>query len=616
MALSFLGETEMIPDAQCLGVTFRQSVSKFPNSTALRFSDGADIRQLSFAEVDREIKAWMVYLRGRGLKLGDRVAAISPKSPNHYRMFYACWNLGLIAVPVCETLSDQEMAFIIQDCEPAIILADDSCLKRATANAGNFPVVNWNDIPLESTESAENAEFSVDEVAALIYTSGSTGMPKGVMLTHRNLWVNAYSILENYHVSPKDNLFSVLPYWHAFALSTEICCTMMSGACLSIPKDIRDFKKNLSKYQPSFILVVPRVVDGLKAALDKAIRDAKPRQRALIEKAIYNASRIFTAGPELNGGILRYVTHYLFYDPLIFRRFRKAFGGRLRAIVSGGAPLDLEQQIFFKYIGISLLQGYGLSEASPVVSSNLWDRHRLGSCGPVMTWLLPENGGDYTFKDEDGNLGKNLHGQLLIKGQCVMKGYWRHTDASAKTMENGWLNTGDMGHCDANGYLFIHGRKGNMIVLNGGEKLHPEHVEDAVKNSPLVSEAMVIGDKCKNVYVCVNVPKEVRAKHTPEELHDLLKEDLVKYTKDLTPLQKPKDVLVLPDFSMDDGTLTATFKVRRYKIMEKYRPQIEEFLMANGEEIATKRELSIASSKVLESLDAEDAIVGLDNGLK
>jgi len=229
---------------------------------------------------------------------------------------------------------------------------------------------------------------------------------------------------------------------------------------------------------------------------------------------------------------------------------------------------------------------------------------------------LPENGGDYTFKDEDGKLGKNLHGQLLIKGQCVMKGYWRHTDASAKTMEDGWLNTGDMGHCDANGYLFIHGRKGNMIVLNGGEKLHPEHVEDAVKNSPLVSEAMVIGDKCKNVYVCVNVPKEVRAKHTPEELHDLLKDDLVKYTKDLTPLQKPKDVLVLPDFSMEDGTLTATFKVRRYKIMEKYRQQIEEFLMANGEEIATKRELSIASSKVLESLDAEDAIVGLDNGLK
>ncbi|NLZ63811.1 MAG: AMP-binding protein [Lentisphaerae bacterium] len=604
---------------QTLGVLFDTSCKRAPQLTALIYSDGQKILSRTFAELATDVNTWCNFLQSKGLKCGDRVVAISSKSPLHYVFFYACWKLGLIAVPVCESLGDQEMSFIINDCEPSLLLADTPLLDKVRNNAGGTEVIDWQQIgshPQASAVPIAPLEDICDQIAVLIYTSGSTGLPKGVMLTHRNIWVNAWSALEFYQVGSHDRLMSLLPYWHAYALVCEVCCTVMGRCTCAIPRDIRDFKRNIINYRPTIVIVVPRIVDGLKAAIDKKIAESPAKAKALIEKAIYNASRIYTAGPRLNGGILRMVTHHLFYDPLVFRKFRQAFGGRVRYVISGGAPLDLEHQIFFKYIGMPLFQGYGLTEASPVVSANTDDKHRLGSCGTMVPWLLPEHGGDYTFKDESGKRGKDLHGQLLVKGQCVMKGYWRHADTSAKTLEDGWLNTGDFGYCDKEGFLFIHGRMGNMIVLIGGEKLHPEHVEDAVKTSPMISEAMVIGEKCKNVYVCANVPEEVRNSHTPEALHDLVKAEVLKTTAHMAAFQKPKDVLILPDFNMEDGTLTATYKIRRHRIHELYKAQIEDFLVRSGEEIATKRNLTIASSRVVESLEPGSIIVGNGNILK
>ncbi len=560
--------------------------------------------------------ALAAFLRERGVGKGDRVAFVLPKSVPQLRAFFACWHLGVIAVPVCEGLGNLEMQFVFADAGPALILADDSCAALALRNGGGVPVVRFDELPPPALAAAPPAAVEVahDAVAALIYTSGSTGMPKGVMLTHKNLWVNAYWDLEVYGMDHHDRIISLLPYWHSYALIGEVLCAMMASAACVIAKDIRDFKKNLSVYQPTLMLAVPRIVETVKLGIDKQIEEKPPKVKALIDKAIYNASRIFTAGPRLDGGILRMVTHHTFYDPLVFRKFRQAFGGKIRCIVCGGAPLDLELQIFFKYMGVLVMVGYGLTETSPVISANLPECHRLGSTGKVFPWLLPENGGDYTFKDDDGNLGKHLHGQLLVKGDCVMKGYWRHTDASAKSFENGWLNTGDVGYCDADGFLFIEGRKGNMIVLVGGEKLHPEHVEDAIRTSPAISEVMVIGEKCKNVYACVNVHDDVRQKNTSADLKKLVKSEVLKATAHLAAFQKPKDILILPDFNLDDGTLTATLKVRRFKVMELFKNEIEQFLKENGEEVATKREVGIASSKVLQSLANSTPPAAKNNG--
>ncbi|NLE53305.1 MAG: AMP-binding protein [Lentisphaerae bacterium] len=603
-----------------LGAYFEDWCARSANGAALMYLDGRnELVRYSYKQFHSDVLAWSRYFLDHGVKEGSRVAMVATKCPSHFVFFYACWRIGAIAVPVCETLGDLEMGFILRDSDPALVLAEKDLVGRVTANSGNVPVINVDDMPRGDTAAPAEAPLSqaeLDAVATLIYTSGSTGMPKGVMLTHRNIWTNGYWDLDAYGMDSTDRIMSLLPYWHSFALVCEVLLSPMAGATCVIPRDIRDFKKNLSLYQPTVILVVPRIVEAIKLGIDKQIDEKPPKVKALIDQAIYNASRIFTAGARLDGGILRMVTHHTFYDPLVFRKFRQAFGGKLRFIISGGAPLDIELQIFFKYMGVLVLVGYGLTETSPVISANKPEKHRLGSAGQVFPWLLPENGGDYTFKDDDGNLGKDLHGQLLVKGDCVMKGYWRHTDASAKTMEDGWLNTGDVCYCDADGYLFVEGRKGSMIVLIGGEKLHPEHVEDAVKNSPLISEAMVIGEKCKNVYACVNVQSENVKDIPKDQLKKRIKDEVLKATAHLAAFQKPKDVLILPDFTMEDGTLTATFKVRRYKVMELYKQEIEDFLRNNSEDVATKRELGIASSKILESLANGKVIVGSGTEIK
>lgn len=572
-----------------------------------QMNEANELECVKYGEVYADVLAWVDYFRNRGVERGDRIAMIATKCPEHFRFFYACWYMGVIAVPICETFGKPEMSFVIADSDPKLVLVDAASRKTAEQTGTSVPLVNLSDMPkgkIGESKLGEAVNAEPDDVACLIYTSGSTGMPKGVMLTNKNLLVNAHSAKVAFNIKERERLISLLPYWHSYALVCEVVLIPMCGAECAIPRDMRDFKKNLGNYAPTHMIVVPRVIETFKLAMDKKIEHMPEKKRALVEKAIYNASRIFTARPRLDGGILRMFTHHFFYDKLVFKKFRDVFGGRLKLVVSGGAPLDLELQIFFKFLGIPLLQGYGLTETSPIVSSNLLNDHLLGSIGRVLQWVTPEFGGDYTFKDEQGNLGKDKRGQLLIKGDCVMKGYWKHTDASAKSFEDGWLNTGDVGYATEDGYLFIDGRKGNMIVLIGGEKLHPESVEDAVKTSPLVAEAMVIGEKCKNVYVLANVHKEDRERYSEEELHKMLKDDIIKRTSHLAPFQKPKDVLILPDFSVESGTLTATLKVRRFQIQELYKEQIEAFLKACGEEDATKHEVGIASSKVMESLAA------------
>ena len=554
----------------------------------------------------RQVGDWAALLRERGVKRGDRVVFITAKSPLQQRIFFACWWIGAIAVPVCETLGDLEMGFIIRDCEPALVLAQKNLWQKVENNAGDIQMAELESLlirhadfgpppPIEETED--------DDVAALIYTSGSTGMPKGVMLTHRNFYRNGECCLTAIDLYEGDTLISLLPYWHCFALIVEVVLPVMTeGVGVIVPLSQKDFKQNIGLYRPSIMLVVPRIADTLKTGIEKNIAAKGGRLKQLFDKAIHNASRIFTAGPKLDGGLLRLVTHHAFYDPLIFRSIRKRFGGRLRCIISGGAPLDMEHQIFFKYLGLPIYQGYGLTESTPVVSVNNEVRHKIGSCGPILAWLTPEGGGDFMFRNENGEIGKNIAGELLLKGDCVMKGYWRHRDQSAKTLADGWLHTGDMAYMDEDGYLFIEGRKGSMIVLVGGEKLHPEHVEDVVKTADLVTEAMVIGEGCKNVYACVNLDADRAAMIPPAELEKTVRAQVLEKVQHLALFQRPKDVLVLPAFSQDDGTLTATFKIRRHKIREKYSDRIRQFLIACGEELATKEEIGIASSKIMESL--------------
>ena len=259
---------------------------------------------------------------------------------------------------------------------------------------------------------------------------------------------------------------------------------------------------------------------------------------------------------------------------------KKAFGPDFKYFIGGGAPLSPDLHKFFNDIDLPVLQGYGLTETSPVISCNTMESNRVGSSGKIVSWLLPENGGDYEFLDNEGNRSKEIEGELLVKGDCVMQGYWGHKDASAKSIQDGWLHTGDIA-CMRDGFMYITGRASNLLVLRGGEKVHPEHVEDIVKQCELVGEVMLIGEKCKNVYAIVNVEE-----NELEDEFSAVKKQMADAISGLAPFQKPKNILILPTFNTDDGTLTPTLKIRRKNVWAKYEEQIKEFLIANGEEIS------------------------------
>jgi long-chain acyl-CoA synthetase len=228
---------------------------------------------------------------------------------------------------------------------------------------------------------------------------------------------------------------------------------------------------------------------------------------------------------------------------------------------------------------VPMFQGYGLTESSPVISVNSPRKHLLGSSGKLIRWLLPEGGGDYKFRAEDGSESKEIEGELLVKGVCVMSGYWRNPEKTEDTIKNGWLYTGDVGYMKDD-FLFLSGRKSNLVVLRNGEKFHPEPIEENVKNSRLINQAVAIGENKRYAYLLLNVDPAASAGLSNDELHQSLKADIEKYTAHFAKYSRPRDFLVLPEFKIEDNTLTSSLKVRRQVVWKRYFQEINEFLEA------------------------------------
>lgn len=548
------------------------------------FEEGVPVH-CTFGAFRDQVRRWAALLGERGVTPGDRVAFIATKGPDQVAAFYAVWMVGGIAVPISESLGDLETGFVLRDCSPRLVLTEPAFHPRVCEAAGDVPVALFEALAGHPGTRSEAAATAETEVAALIYTSGSTGMPKGVMLTHRNVLRNGASAIQHIRIGPRDTVASLLPYWHSFGLVIEVVMSVMAGFRVAIPRDKKEFVRNLGAYQPTVVLVVPRIANALMTGIQRRVADSPPSHQRLFRLAMANARRLVQDSPGVSPvRLLRRAAQAFVYDPLVLRRVRAAFGDGFRFFISGGAPLDLEPQVFFRCVGAPMYQGYGLTEATPIVSANTEERYLLGSSGALLPWLRPDQAGDFTFRDDQGHLGQHLHGELLLRGDCVMKGYWNHRDDSAKTLENGWLHTGDMGYVDAQGFLHLEGRRSNLICLFGGEKLHPEHVEDAIRVPGLITEAMVFGEACKNVYAAVNIdPQWAQATAEVERL-EVLRQKVRERTAHLAAVQRPKDVLVLPDFGVANGTLTATLKIRRHRVWAVHGDLLLEFLRRNRED--------------------------------
>jgi long-chain acyl-CoA synthetase len=559
------------------------------------------LEDITYGAVLATAKQVAAALEERGIRRGDRVAILSENRPEWAFVDYGCLCAGVLDVPVYTTLTHSQVAYLFADsaarlafvsCEEEMAKALQAASERdlememvvfdapADLPAG---VVSWQEF-LESgrarAEARSDEDFrgeamraEPDDVATLIYTSGTTGDPKGVMLTHNNLASNVRAVDIVFDISHADNTVSFLPLSHVLQRMVDYLFFWV-GCRIAYPRSIKTLVADLKVIRPTVVVSVPRIYEKIY----NGVMEAHGLKKALIGWAVGVADR--AAELRLTGrqptGLL--ALRYRVADALVFSRVKKAVGGRLRFFVSGGGPLAPALNRFFYSIGLTILEGYGLTETSPVTNVNTAEHFRIGTVGRV----LPAT--EIRIAED---------GEILVRGPQVMKGYYNRPEATAECIDaDGWLATGDIGKLDADGFLTITDRKKDLIVTAGGKNIAPQPIENGLKTSPLIEQAVMIGDRrryCVMLIVPAFGPLETWARgqgigwKTREEL--VANPRVVEHVEteargmlgELASFETPKKFALLPEeLTEENGFLTPSLKVKRRVVDERFDKLIDE----------------------------------------
>jgi len=575
------------------------------SSTAIAYTEydeGAGLwRDYTWAQMDRLIARWQAALRREPLHPGDRVAIMLRNSPMWVAFDQAAMGLALVLVPLYTQDRPDNVAYIVQNCGAKLLLLEKPEQWAAFADVGAqlgslvrvlcldplpcvpadprlVSVTTW----LPASDAAESAAAVVHvnrdprKLASIIYTSGTTGRPKGVMLSHHNMLSNAYSAVQLFDVSGRDTFLSFLPLSHTFERTCGYYLTVLAGARVAYARSIAQLAEDLLTIQPTLLISVPRIYERVYAAIKTKLADGLAIRRKLFELA----TRVGWARFEHQQGRGRWRPSFLLWPvlkKLVADKILARLGGKLRAAISGGAALPPDVARVFIGLGLPLLQGYGLTETSPVVSGNRIEDNVPESIGP------PIPGVEVKIGDKDA---------LLVKGPNVMLGYWENPEATkAMFTADGWLNTGDTARMDDHGRLYITGRLKEIIVLSNGEKVPPVDMEAAIARDPFFEQVMVIGEGKPYLSIFVVPNKELWARVAAEHGLDPVlarsargprAEQLVLARINAQIRQFPgyaqiRRVAVFPEpWTIENGMLTPTLKLKRALVLEQHRSEYEQ----------------------------------------
>jgi len=391
----------------------------------------------------------------------DRVCIFSYNRPEWIYSFFAIWEKGGIPVPIDFMSEPEEIKYIIQDCQPKFIFTENErveTLKKAISLSNHKPdILIYEETP-RTKKSYKKTEKKPDDIAVILYTSGTTGNPKGVMLTYKNLLSNLNGLKKTDIADSSDSTVAILPFHHSYPLMVSMLFPLYIGAGISFIEKIsaEEILKTLQKDKISVLIGVPRLYQLFHRKIFQEIN------KNIMAKSLFSIAKKINSRS---------------FSKLIFKKVHKTFGGNIKYFVSGGAKLDVDVAKDLWALGFTIIEGYGLTETSPIVSFNPPDRIKLGSAG----------------KPIDGVSVKIENGEIVVKGSNVMKGYWKKPEETAKVIKEGWFYTGDLGYLDEEGYIYITGRKKDIIVLPSGKNINPEEIEQKIlKKSDLVKEVAVI----------------------------------------------------------------------------------------------------------------------------
>jgi long-chain acyl-CoA synthetase len=572
---------------------FGERARRTPDAVAYtEYDDEAGVwRDLTWSQMERTIARWQAALKREPLAPGDRVAIMLRNSSTWVVLDQAAMGLGLVVVPLYTQDRPDNVAYIIGNCGAKLLLFEKAEQWAAFADVTEQLTTLVRILHVTPTESklddprlASVASWLADRgdkvehvnrdgtrVASIVYTSGTTGRPKGVMLSHNNMLSNAFNTLQIFDVGPHDTFLSFLPLSHTLERTCGYYLNVMAGARVAYARSIPQLSEDLTIIRPTVLISVPRIYERVYAAIKTKLAEGSPLPRKLFELAVDVGWARFEHSQGRGPFKLSFVLWPLL-QRLVAAKVLRRLGGRLRAAVSGGAALPYDVARIFIGLGLPVLQGYGMTETSPVVSSNSFEDNMPASIGHPIPGV-------------QAKIGDN--GALLVKGPNVMLGYWANPEATkAIFTEDGWLNTGDIARLDDEGRLYITGRLKEIIVLSNGEKISPVDMEAAISRDPFFEQVMVVGEGKPYLAVLVVPNKELWVKLAAEHGLDPASslsmrlpqaEQLVLGRINAQIKQFPgyaqirRVAVVATPWTVDNGMLTPTLKLRRAKVLEQHR---------------------------------------------
>jgi len=558
-------------------------------------------QNITHDEVRSQTECFAMGLLAKGIVPGERIGIVSENRIEWAIADFAITTIGAVDVPIFPTLTAKQEAYIFNDCQTVCIIVSNalqvkkvmeewdsiSSLRFVICMASDVVqtdrVVSFDSIVELGEKSGPPAERSqkfrtmaqhvnTDDLLTLIYTSGTTGHPKGVMLTHRNITSNIAGALEAFRIDDTDVFLSYLPMCHSYERMSGYYLAFYCGTTTFFADSIETVADNMREVRPTVMTSVPRLFERIRLRVEHAVSKDSALKQKIFAWAMKVGTR-YAAG----ANDVATTMQYKLADKLVFAKIRARTGGRLRFFVSGGAALNYDVGMFFRIIGISILEGYGLTETSPVISINREGEQELGAVGKPLPNVEVKIAPD---------------GEILARGPSIMKGYWNMPEETASTIDpEGWLHTGDIGEIDANRVLRITDRKKNILVSSGGKNIAPQPIEAMLLQSPLIDQVLLIGDKREFCTALIVVEKEAAEKLATERkseygswnelvhsklLHDAIQSDINRLQRDLSKYERVRKFILLAEpFTVENGMMTPTLKVKRKIVEQTYSKEIE-----------------------------------------
>lgn len=590
---SYTKDIITLEQASTLGELFRQRIKRRPDDIAYRYYKNGDWHDINWRQAGVRVAQIQAALVKEKLKQGDRVAIMLRNSPDWVHFEQAAIGLGLIVVPLYTNDRPDNIAYVLQDAGVRLLLIEGheqlSALQEIASQIDGLvrlvsvkPCQQYNRFTrLKSLDEwLEDIDTTIDEnqlqaidvdkdaLATIVYTSGTTGRPKGVMLSHTNILFNCFAATKSHDLYREDEFLSFLPLSHMLERTVGYYIPMMIGATVSFARSVPDLPEDLMTIKPTILVSVPRIYERVYNKIMTQLENKSGFARKLFINAVATGWRQFQN--PANKSLLAPV-----YKTLVAKKVMAKLGGRIRLAICGGAPLSEQVAQLFIGLGLNLIQGYGLTETSPIISANKLKTNNPASVGEPFAGI-------------EVKVGEN--DELLTRSPCVMLGYWNNEEATKAIIDKeGWLHTGDKARIE-NGLVYITGRIKDVLVLSNGEKVSPSDVEMAITMDPLLEQAMVIGEgkPYLSALVVLNPDQwQMLAKQIDVVCDDMevLNDKPVKQFI-LQRMDKQMDLfpgyahvrrvhVTLDPWTVDNGLITPTLKIKRNKVMEHFKGEIQ-----------------------------------------